>query len=479
MPPTLPSGPLEHLDVGGGRSAPFYVVPFDKHGLCTGPQTRQNLIEAAASGDFSDLFLFSHGWNNDWPTATKRYRDFFARFREAREGAGDLPAEYKPLVVGIFWPSTALVFGEEKGPQFAGGPLAAGAEGDDEAVGAELAAIGEIAEELDPGDRERFYDLASRAELDGDQTQELAELMLPLYRDADDPDEEVLELDAGELAKLWSQLPDQDGATDEPGDDPGAFGMPVFGDAAGEGAGDGPAAAGLLSKLDPRKAVRMFTVWKMKDRAGTVGAKGVGPLLRDLLAAGEPHGLRSHLVGHSYGAKVVLSSICFGSRIADDAVTSLLLLQPAVNFWCFAEDVDGEGFPGGYQPALDVVKLPILTTLSKHDVALRRTFHLAVNRKKKDLGEVLIAGPLKPNRYGGLGGWGPQGCPPPLSKEIPMPKAGQPYPDLLASGSPQILALNGKETVSGHGDVTTPHTAWALLQLVRAGLRGEAPGAGG
>ena len=45
---------------------------------------------------------------------------------------------------------------------------------------------------------------------------------------------------------------------------------------------------------------------------------------------------------------------------------------------------------------------------------------------------------------------------------------GEPYPD-LTQGTPQILALDGDQTVNGHGDVVSEHTAWALLQQVAAG----------
>lgn len=464
MATVLPAGPHEQIDLGGGQKAPLYIIPFDKDGLCTGPQTRKALVEAVKSGGFSDVFLFSHGWNNDWPTATERYRAFFDAFRKVREDHGGAPAGYKPLLVGVFWPSTALVFGEEKGPDIAGGPIGGGA--DDEEIEALRTATDEIARQLDPSVRERFYELATAEALDKAEARELAALLLPFYLTEGDPEDGTADLDADALVDQWSQLPDEaadeneeDEEDDEVKKKPGMVGV-------GAGPAAGPQAAGFVDKLVgfPRQAMRAFTVYQMKDRAGVVGARGVAPLLRDLLAGGA----EVHLIGHSYGAKVLLSAICGGTPLADGAVASLLLLQPAINFWCFAKDVDGEGFSGGFRDVFRAVRQPILQTWSKWDVPLHRTFHLAVTRKK-DLGEVKAAGPLQPERYGALGGWGPRGCPEAEAKTIPMPKVGEPYPDLTAE-TPQIYALDGggNRAVTGHGDVTTPHTAWALLQQVRS-----------
>ncbi|MEM7048168.1 MAG: hypothetical protein AAF604_00845 [Acidobacteriota bacterium] len=450
MTQTPLAGPLEVLELGDGTTAPFYVVPFDKAGVPTGPRTLRHLIAAAESGEFSDLFLFSHGWNNDWPTSLARYRAFFSQFQRLRQQA-TMARPYRPLLVGIFWPSTALVFGEEKGPRFAS------PEASDEATGERLAEIDQIAALLEPSRRAAFYDLATADRLPPADALELARLVLPLLQDTEDPSADASDLTAEDLLEIWRTVP---GATEEPEEeDDEGFGM------AGEDASlrEGPAAAGLFSFLDPRKPLRMFTVWKMKDRAGRVGSAGVADLLRQLLSAAPA--MASHLIGHSYGCKVVLSAIVGRQALPRNAVSSLLLLQPAINFWAFAENVAGEGFAGGYRDALRVVRQPILSTLSKHDFALRRSFHLAVTRRKKDLGEVRIAAIGGPERYGALGGWGPRGCPPAECETIPMPAEGEPYPSLRA-GSPQIFALEGSELIAGHGDITTPHTAWALLQQV-------------
>ena len=54
-----------------------------------------------------------------------------------------------------------------------------------------------------------------------------------------------------------------------------------------------------------------MTYWEMKQRAGIVGAAGIGPLLGRLHETQST--LRVHVIGHSFGARGV-SSRCKASR---------------------------------------------------------------------------------------------------------------------------------------------------------------------
>ena len=123
MPDRLPPGPYRMLLLDDGTEVPYYIIPFDKNGRSDGPQTRAHLVDAVRNGRFTDVFLFSHGWNNDWTVATKRYEDFMNGYMAMRRAHG-LPVAnpYRPLLVGVFWPSTALTFGaSEEGPEIAAG----------------------------------------------------------------------------------------------------------------------------------------------------------------------------------------------------------------------------------------------------------------------------------------------------------------------------------------------------------------------
>lgn len=65
-----------------GNEVPYYIIRFDKRGVCTSPASLAHLL--AAAGDATDVFVFSHGWNNDWAAATRRYEQFIEQFIAVR-----------------------------------------------------------------------------------------------------------------------------------------------------------------------------------------------------------------------------------------------------------------------------------------------------------------------------------------------------------------------------------------------------------
>ncbi len=440
----LPPGPYRRIRLDDGSEIPYYIIPFDKRGLCDGPETRRHLLDSVKEGSYSDIFLFSHGWNNDWTVATKRYEEFIGGYMNMRQKHNlPMPANYRPLLVGIFWPSTALVFSEdETGPQIAAADPALV----DQGIAEERRAIRELADELPPVQAQRFYELIQKASLNEAEALELAGVAKVFYRDNNEEMALQAPVTEEEIVTLWAAAtPETEGELDD------------FGIAGGATSG-GPQAAGLghlLKKLDPRNIVRTLTVYQMKDRAGTVGAQGVGPLLRELLAAGKA---RLHLIGHSYGGKVVLSATSYGGDLPRK-VESMLLLQPAVNHLCFAETVPDSDKPGGYRPALSRVKKPILTTFSAHDFPLTKTFHLAL-RRQDDLGEAKIAAAGDPpSKFAALGGFGPRKAGEQL---VDIQDPGQAY-QLGAGG--RVIGLRGTRTINGHGDISNESTWWALYSL--------------
>ncbi|HEX6871134.1 MAG TPA: hypothetical protein VF163_08555 [Micromonosporaceae bacterium] len=433
------SGPLGTIAGGDGVEAAYYVIPFDQNGVCTGPVTQADCVRSA--GAATDVFLFSHGWNNDWAGATRRYEEFIDAYVAARRGAWSPPdRDYRPLAVGVFWPSAALVAPWERAPRIAGTVTAEPDLTPD---------VLELGQALAPEQARRFYDLVDREQINVDQAAELATLLGPvLGADTDELGQRGTSVD--DLLRVWSHLRS---------DEPRAATSEVGGFVEERAQPGGPLAAGG-GWLDPRGLIRLATVLLMKDRAGRVGGHGVADLLTALCAApGQP---RIHLVGHSYGAKVVLSALC---APPDGAVRvdSVLLLQPAVSCFCFADSVPGTGRPGGYHEAPARSREPVLTTFSRFDVPLTSLFHLAV-RRSSDLGEAVIAG-LPPSRYAALGGYGPQGRD---AETLVTPPARPPELYPLATTAARLVAIQADEIIHGHGDVTNPATAWALLSQVRS-----------
>ncbi|MFJ1704887.1 hypothetical protein [Kitasatospora sp. NPDC088346] len=426
-------------DVGGdGTDTAAYIVPFDRDGTCTGPRTADAVV--AGSARATDVFLFSHGWNNDWAAATGRYDAFIHHYLDLRRQWWSRPdRDYRPLLAGVFWPSTVLVAPGERAPAIAGGvPAPDPPDGSDP--------VAPLTEHLAPDRAERLRRLAAQDRLDRTQAAELAALVAPALAGGDELRPDSGPPTADQLVELWSRLPDDRGRGRARGR-PGGF--------VDEAASAPAETAGGLGLFDPRTLVRTATVLLMKDRAGRVGGRGVALLLRALLDAAP--GVRVHLVGHSYGCRVVLSALCNGPAPARP-VESVLLLQPAVSALCFGADVDGAGTPGGYRPALTRTAQPVMTTFSRHDVPLTTVFHWAV-RRPADLGEVVIAG-APPSRYAALGGYGPQGVD---GQTVTVAVKDPPDRYALGPDGPRIMAVDGDRSIAGHGDVTNPATGWALL----------------
>jgi hypothetical protein len=445
-------GPYETFPLQSGNAAPLYLITFDKNGQCQSPLTLAHLLQEAGTGKYTDVHLCSHGWNNVFKDAVHLYREFFGLYFQLRDQLRlNDPAGYRPLVIGVIWPSTWIVLPWEATPKIAALPSAAER---DEAATSDQQILQEVALEVEASQAQRLYELVERgATLQPHEARELAGILLPVYQrsarsgsQTEIGDSAPSELTADDLLALWRKIsPSPPTAAQRPG----------FARETTEP--ELRAAGGPLTWLDPRGPVRVASVLVMKDRAGVVGYDGVGPrLLHKLLG----QNLRVHAIGHSFGCKVMLSALCCRSPVK--LAASLLLLQPAISYLCFGDNIDGKGRTGGYRAALKYVQKPIYSTFSSHDVPLTKLFHLAVVRDS-DWGEIRIAG-VPPSKFAALGGFGPGGLKTGESNTVDVTAPGTKYPD---HASYQVVALNGSGgQIKGHGDIATQFTAWAHLNLV-------------
>ncbi len=352
--------------------------------------------------------------------------------------------------MGIFWPSQALAwFDDEVGPGFAAGgdPAAAQAQ---QAAQADLlqGVLQDVAAALPKASRARFFELATASALPAAQAQELAALLAGAT--AADSEESRAAPTAQDLLAAANTL-----AAPEPDYD--AVGTADAATAASADAG--PAAAfglgDLLGALDPRNLLKPFTVWQMKDRAGVIGHAGVAPVLQGLL---QRSSARVHLLGHSYGCKVLMTALCTPAALPRP-VESALLLQPAVSQYAFAAEIPARGVAGGFARARQRVRLPIVATYSANDTALTKLFHVAV-RRSDDLGELQFAGEgSSPSRYAAMGGFGPQAS---QARFVQIQDPGGAY--ALEAGAPP-LAVNGTRCISGHGAINEPAVWWLAYLL--------------
>ncbi|MGV1003731.1 MAG: hypothetical protein ACOYEV_02970 [Candidatus Nanopelagicales bacterium] len=444
----MPADPQKRFPMAGGGTADLYLLRYDKEGALLSPQA-QAAFENAAT-DASDVFVMAHGWNNTFDIALDRYTRFIEGYmRQRSEFGSPVPAGYRPLLLGVIWPSTSMVLPWEQGPKIAGQ-----VESEDAAaqMGEEMLRL--VGTEMSDDDRMALLELVDgRHSLTVDDARKAAALVAPTIP-GDEGEFGGRSPKASELLASWQALSAGSSLGAISDDDFGTVRTPTT-------TGADPEVAGL--RFDPRDLLRVATVWLMKDRSGAVGALGLGPLLGRLLATAD--GPRVHMVGHSFGARVVLSAAAAMPPPARPA-HSMLLLQAAINRWCFADDVPGTGQRGGYSMVPDRVDLPILSTFSSFDVPLTRMFHLAI--RGHDLGELRIAAGGNTDLYGALGGFGPAGLGEQSERvAAAVPGAGS-YP--LESGA-SVIAVDGSVTIgagpaiSGHGDISNSVTWWALHQL--------------
>ena len=79
---------------------PYFEVQFTKQGEPFDPAEKQAVLDAARTGGLEELFVVSHGWNNDEAEARALYAGLFARVRAALD-AGRAPTS--PAVRSACW----------------------------------------------------------------------------------------------------------------------------------------------------------------------------------------------------------------------------------------------------------------------------------------------------------------------------------------------------------------------------------------
>ncbi|MEU3722690.1 serine-threonine protein kinase [Streptomyces sp. NPDC031705] len=344
---------------------PYQELTFDVQGDVD-PATRA----AVARMEATDLLVFAHGWNSDRSTSTRLYDRFFAPF------PGLVGAGVRLGYVGVVWPS--IRFSDEPIPDFDPPGARPGAEDGTALDGATRAALGLFW----PG-REAELDragglLAQRPESAAAFAEFGALVRRLVHADpagqALGPDvPAVFTLDTVEVCRvLAGALAEAEAAAAPAGADPAGA---LAGGAVA--AAPGPALGGGLRSLwgGAKELLRQATYYEMKKRAGVVGEHGLGPVLTDL--AGRRPALRVHLIGHSFGARVV----SFSLRAVPDAarhVKSLTLLQGAFSHYAFSERLPHDQRRGGALRGLQHrVDGPVVACHSAHDSALGVFYPLA------------------------------------------------------------------------------------------------------
>ncbi len=205
-----------------------------------------------------------------------------------------------------------------------------------------------------------------------------------------------------------------------------------------------------------KDAVRVLSYSIMKARAGDIGRTGLGPLLAALHTRSPQ--VRVHLLGHSFGARLVSFALAGIDRPSASPVASLLLVQGAFSHWSFAHEQDNPfAKPGALNEFADRVHGPLVATYSMFDWAVCRWYPKASFLARQDT-QGIAAG-----RWDGMGADGYQAVKP--SADLAMPAAGgtdypfSPGTFYRVNAAEVINNVAGQPFAGAHSDILKPAVA--------------------
>ncbi|MBX5462269.1 MAG: hypothetical protein IRZ28_14410 [Steroidobacteraceae bacterium] len=439
---------------------PSFDVEFTRSGeVFSAPQV--DALLAAVPG-LTDLFVVSHGWNNDMADARRLYDALFRSISDILDiGDGVVPglANRRLGVLRVFWPSKKFT-DEELIP---GGGAASATKENDAALIQQLEALKTDPERLGGHDRNPVREVAltqaqqlvPKLETDASARREyvmlLRSILNPADAHADDGSEEFFSRDAEELFDGLK------GNVVAPGATSGGGVTSVHG---APGAASG-GAAGLKDLLEgvkaaARRLANFTTYYAMKERAGLVGRAGLAPVLQRV--RDRKSDIRLHLIGHSFGGRLVTAAA--NTLPPNTPRVTLSLLQAAFSHNGLAEKFD-EKRDGAFRSIIAQKRVsgPIIITHTKNDKAVGIAYPLA-SRISRDQAAAL--GDAN-DPYGGMGRNGAQRM-----------KPGEcVFGDLLAVGKQYALApgkvfnLKADAFIADHGSVTGVQVAYAILNAAR------------
>lgn len=430
---------------------PYFEVEFTKKGKVDDKQQVTDLLNLVSQGTVTDLFAISHGWNNDMDEARGLYKEFFERVRD--EINDDRPAgisSRKFAVFGILWPSKKFA-DEELIPSGAASFAAPGA--DEKGLKAQL---DELKGFFDHKDANAILDkakqLVDKIKTNPAAARHFADLIRSLpgnqEMNAEDNSDAFFKAPAAKLVETMSR-------PDLPAPPPkGTGGAVGFNPKTGGALGIKDFFGGVLSAA--RKVLNFTTYYQMKERAGVVGRVGVSQVLKQIRQVA-PH-IKIHLIGHSFGGRVVTSAADALDGSAATKPNSMSLLQTAFSHNGFAEKFDGkrDGFFRGVVKGSKIAG-PIIITHSINDTAVGIAYPLASKLSGDDAAGF---GDAK-DRFGGIGRNGAQHTPE-ADNNSPLGPVGVVY--TFQRG--KLYNLKADSIITGHSDIRKKEVAHAVLSAI-------------
>ncbi|MEO8656535.1 MAG: alpha/beta fold hydrolase, partial [Ramlibacter sp.] len=317
---------------------PYCEFAVNKSGLAVDAGATQRAAETFAQAGVTDLFIISHGWNNNMEEARALYKDFFTAVRTLLDQNAVPGLNRKFGIAGVLWPSKKFT-DEELIPGGAASVTPSvrtallakkidGLKGVFTAPRADaiLQEAKELLPELEskPAAREQFGVL-------------IRSLMANMAGDSEDASKLFPKMSGADLMQRLAVvvLP---GGPARPGGGAVSMGGAANGSAGGAAlfnpfSGITAAASNLLN---------LTTYYQMKERAGMIGRTAVNDLVKAVVA--RLPDVKLHVIGHSFGARLVTSLALGKEGVQPQKFASMTLLQAAFSHNGFADKFKTTGF---------------------------------------------------------------------------------------------------------------------------------------
>lgn len=425
---------------------PYIEASFDKNGQ--GPEE-----EVSLPAGITDLIVISHGWNNNKSRAEDLYKKFFESFAAAAQ-PNDLSGR-KLVIVGVFWPSkeydtSVAVSGT---PATGGGGAALGS-GDGDSIKRLEEKLDDMKEIFTEPEQKQLLDEAKallpdiedKASARGEFVNKMRSLLDPSAAGKEDASDIFFKDDGNELMKNLKAEEEDLGEDIAEGGASLPLGVGTI--AAPEGG-----AAGLVEFFSGFKAsvinfLNYTTYYEMKTRSGLVGRNGVAPLI-DKLA---PQVERIHLVGHSFGSRVVAAA-ALNSK--NNKIKSMALVQAA-----FSQNGFSRSEQGFYRGVVDNhrVKGPVLITHTPNDRAVGLAYPIA----SRISGDKTMAFGDKDDLFGAMGRNGAQKMEAGEAVEGKLLSVGGAY----TFKADTYFNLEASDFVKDHNDVKGPELGYLVRKCI-------------
>jgi hypothetical protein len=435
---------------------PSAEIHFDRDGNIVGSDAEAQALAAAVT----DLIVIAHGWNNDDEGARRLFKNLAASLRQVSDaGHTPLGAGRAIGVLGVIWPSKK--FNESVVPGGGGGAAAVTSLVDEDKVLVQITALRSVftaeTERKKLGMAAALVPhLEDKATARAEFADHLRALVALAQRDPEDgprdffdkPGDTLMQRLAGPVALAPPHGTERHGGAAD-------LGRAEVGDTAEVRAAGLPSLSGGIFGA-ALNLLNYTSFYEMKTRAGTVGQRGLGSFL-DTVHSGQPD-LRLHLVGHSFGARLVCAAALVLPR---RSVATLTLLQAAFSHFGLSRDWNPDNAgpqTGAFADVLveEKVRGPILITHTANDVAVGIAYAIASRIANQIAAAVGDANDI----YGGMGRNGAQRTDSTIAKTL---LAADGVYDWDVGVANNLLA---DAFIQDHGDVTGHETAHALLSAV-------------